>query len=250
MRDQHFLIQTLPFAECRYSKNSGRHYKSHLHKTFSVGAIDQGEVIYQVEGRIGKLQPGSLALINPEILHSCNPADVCTRSYYMLFLDVGWCLQLQQSLWRVRAFRPANTIILEDESVYQQFVCTMQSLMAEGDLLEKEQLLVGIAEKIFLQTCEPAAAKDEPTSQIEKLKQQLGIRLDMDTSMNQIALKLHANHSTLLRQFKAATGTTPHAYRLNCRIEHAKKLLQKGIDLSQVALACGFYDQSHFHRHF
>ena len=68
--------------------------------------------------------------------------------------------------------------------------------------------------------------------------------------MSQIAMKLQANPYTLLRQFRSATGITPHAYRLNCRIELARKLLQKGIDLSQVALECGFFDQSHLHRHF
>ncbi len=126
----------------------------------------------------------------------------------------------------------------------------MKSLMGEGDLLEKEQILVELVENIFLQACEPAAVESEPSLHIEKLKRHLSTNLDIDTSMNQIALKLQANPYTLLRQFKAATGLTPHAYRLNCRIELAKKLLQKGVDLSQVALECGFFDQSHFHRHF
>jgi AraC-like DNA-binding protein len=250
MSDEHFLKQTLPFAECRYSKNSGRHYKSHIHKTFCIGAIDQGEVIYQVEEKKLNLKPGRLALINPEILHSCNPTDFCKRSYYMLFLDVDWCLQLQQSLWQLEAFSPVNTILLEDNSIYQQCINTMDSLMDEGDLLEKEEILVEIVEKIFLQACEPRTVRNEPSFQIEQLKQLLSMNLDVDVSMRELALKLQANPYTLLRQFNAAIGITPHAYRINCRIELARKLLQKGYDLSQVALECGFFDQSHFHRHF
>jgi AraC-like DNA-binding protein len=251
MSEDHFFKHPrLPFVECRHSTNSGRHYKPHMHKSFCVGAIDRGEVVYEVDGELLKLRPGSLALINPEIRHSCNPAESSERSYYMLFLDLEWCLQVQQSLWRLDAFSPVTTVLLEDPSIYQKYITTVETLMAVGDLLEKEEKLVGLVAGIFKQACEPGAAIVEPSLQIEALKRHLSTDLESDLSMSQIAQRLRANPHTLLRQFKAATGLTPHAYRLNCRLELARKLLQEGVAVSQVALACGFFDQSHFHRHF
>jgi AraC-like DNA-binding protein len=183
-------------------------------------------------------------------MHACNPTENSKRSYYMMFLDVAWCLQLQQSLWQVDLFIPVQTMLLEDDAVYRQYIETMKTLMGVGGLLKKEQLLVELAEKIFMRVCEPASEKSQPPLHIEQLKRQLGANLDADLSLSQIAHKLKANPYTLLRQFKSATGITPHAYRLNCRIELARQLLQQGVELSQVALACGFFDQSHFHRHF
>lgn len=54
--------------------------------------------------------------------------------------------------------------------------------------------------------------------------------------------ELAANPYTLLRQFKQAIGITPHAPRMNCHIEGARTLLQNGMEISEVALACGFFD--------
>ena len=71
-----------------------------------------------------------------------------------------------------------------------------------------------------------------------------------EITLSQIAMNLNENPYTLLRQFKKQVGITPHAYRLNCRIEFAKKLLRQNKNIIEVGLSCGFFDQSHFHRHF
>jgi len=53
------------------------------------------------------------------------------------------------------------------------------------------------------------------------------------------------------RAFKAATGQTPRAYVIACRIDLAKQLLSgTPLALAQVAQSCGFADQAHFTTNF
>lgn len=51
--------------------------------------------------------------------------------------------------------------------------------------------------------------------------------------------------------FRQSMGVTPHQYVLQQRIECAKLLLQQSqLELADIAIQCGFANQSHFTRHF
>lgn len=52
------------------------------------------------------------------------------------------------------------------------------------------------------------------------------------------------------RAFREATGQAPHQYLLQRRVEHAKQLIAAALPLSDVALQCGFADQSQLTRTF
>ncbi|PZF79138.1 helix-turn-helix transcriptional regulator, partial [Jiangella anatolica] len=54
----------------------------------------------------------------------------------------------------------------------------------------------------------------------------------------------------LTRLFTADVGMPPHAYQLQLRIEHAKRLLLAGRPVSDAGHEAGFFDLSHFTRHF
>ena len=63
------------------------------------------------------------------------------------------------------------------------------------------------------------------------------------------ACELSIRHFT--RAFRASTGTSPHGWLMRLRIERAQGLLTDArLSLSDVALECGFADQSHFNRVF
>lgn len=250
--ERFFKNQNLPFVEGRHAQHSSRLFKPHMHRRFSVGAVSKGSLYFRIGSEQVPLTQGTLAVINPEILHSCNPQPISARSYYMLYLDTTWCLQVQQMLWQVETFVPLQNPILKKWRLYDLYIQTMEQLMDDRyELSEKEQALVQLAEVLFRHGCNPQRlAEQKQQSKVNDLKQLLESDLEREFIMAAAAERLHVNPYTLLRQFRTITGITPHAYRMNCRIEKARRLLQQGEEIADTALACGFYDQSHFHRHF
>jgi AraC-like DNA-binding protein len=70
--------------------------------------------------------------------------------------------------------------------------------------------------------------------------------VDLDT----LAQEAGISRFHLLRAFKREYGLPPHAYQVALRVAKAQRLLRRGLPLAQVAVDCGFTDQSHFTRHF
>jgi AraC-like DNA-binding protein len=72
-------------------------------------------------------------------------------------------------------------------------------------------------------------------------------QLTLETLARVAGLSLHH----FARAFRQSTGEPPHQYLLRRRIERATELLkQPELRLSEIALAVGFSDHSHFARHF
>ncbi len=241
--------ERLPFVEIRYTKNSSKHYKEHLHESFSIGAIDKGEVLYKVKEKEALLKPGSLALIPPLHIHSCNPLNNKARSYYMLYIDKNYALMIQNTLFYNVAFLEPGTILLDNAALYKEYMELMNLFMQKSFLLEKEQKLILFLEKIFLQTLHDKKVISTSKT-LKSAKEILSNDLDRELSLEDLAQKLKCNPYTLLRNFKKEYGITPFSFRLNLRIELSKKLLSDGLDLTQIALKCGFFDQSHFQKYF
>ena len=49
-----------------------------------------------------------------------------------------------------------------------------------------------------------------------------------------------------IRNFKAEVGLTPHQFQIQNRIRKAQRLIHKTDTITEVALATGFCNQSHF----
>ena len=72
-----------------------------------------------------------------------------------------------------------------------------------------------------------------------------------DISLSELAQVAGMSNFHFAREFKKATGTTPHQYLIRFRVEKAKSLLvDRDLPLVEVGLRAGFSHQSHFTRLF
>jgi AraC family transcriptional regulator len=79
----------------------------------------------------------------------------------------------------------------------------------------------------------------------------IAANLDGDPTIAQLAGECGLSSGYFARAFRRTTGVTPHQWLIRKRVERAQELLLRGrIELAEVAIVCGFVDQSHLSRVF
>jgi AraC family transcriptional regulator len=76
-------------------------------------------------------------------------------------------------------------------------------------------------------------------------------RLASNLTIADVAAECKLTPSHFARSFRRSTGVAPHEFLSQLRIDEAKRLMQSTkLPLADVALICGFGDQSYFTRVF
>jgi AraC family transcriptional regulator len=102
-----------------------------------------------------------------------------------------------------------------------------------------------------------AAAPDDTTPgalspwQLRRVLDFLSAHLSDDPTVAELARECGLSSGYFSRAFRQTTGVTPHQWLIRKRVERARQLLLgNGLELADIALVCGFVDQSHFTRVF
>jgi len=78
----------------------------------------------------------------------------------------------------------------------------------------------------------------------------LGDHSNRNVGLDELAAAAGIGKFRLVRLFRDRNGLPPHSLQLGHRIRTARRLLEAGRSIAEVAAATGFADQSHLHRHF
>ncbi|TXI03521.1 MAG: AraC family transcriptional regulator [Rhizobium sp.] len=87
--------------------------------------------------------------------------------------------------------------------------------------------------------------------QLRRAKEAMISQAEINVSLKEVASACGLSVSYFVRAFKTTTGDPPHRWMMRHRVERSKSLLgATDVSLSEIAITCGFADQSHFSRVF
>lgn len=127
---------------------------------------------------------------------------------------------------------------------------------AEANSLFVDQITTAIGTYLIQRYGGRAVKTTTKTGSLSKMQEDMakGIlleNLDGEVLIADVAQACNLSRGYFIRAFREATGMTPYQWLLSKRIDKAQELLRNSnTSLAEIAIACGFADQSHFTRVF
>lgn len=251
---QHFWApEGLPHVEIRTTRGSVLPYAAHFHHAFSLGVILQGTTRFCCAGEERTARQGELVLLEPGLVHSCNPVDGQPRSYHMLYLDAAWCLRQAGEAFATAGGLCPRFRVVADPARAAALCSLVDAICApEAASAAWAAPLASLVREILTAWCQPAAPLPLP-----EWDAATGTFAEAATDgerqpgrVEDMARRAGLGREGYIRAFRRRTGLTPGRYGHCARIEAGRRLLRQGVSIAEAALATGYVDQSHFHRAF
>lgn len=229
-----------------------QYFKPHFHEQYALVLLEQGKADYSYKDKIRVVDSGSILLLNPYEVHTGKSVNGDPWDFRSLYVSQYFFHEVYKELTGQDHCPTFTQAVLEDAAFAKTFSDVHEYLLSETE----ESIARAAARnllKILFKIC-PVEARQADWGQLEEKAAAVKAYLE-DHYLDQIRLdelekELGFSKYYLIRIFEATYGLSPIRYTINLRIEEAKRLLYSGMKYTEVAYSTGFYDQSHFIRHF
>lgn len=248
--------EALPFIEVRAIADGRKlRYGRHAHRTFSIGAVTGGRSTYSNGNTLEQVHAGAVVIINPEVVHACNPVDDEAWAYRMFYLDADWLAQLQhaQGFGTQAGFVPFKQTLTWRADLFAGLNALYDVLVNPHEAVLRKESAVTQYFAALQQALNPAPHASAPREQNQRLARAAEFiegNYTRTLKLEEICAAAELSPSYLIRAFREQYGMTPHAYVVNRRIEFCRAQLRRGHAIADVAAEAGFADQAHLQRAF
>lgn len=250
------VIEELAGLEILHAHYKRHSFVPHAHKGYAFGIIEDGlEIIDSDSGKNIQLTRGDIVSLNPGEIHTGRPGCENGWVYRMIYPSAEFVCGVAAEIGgRVSGVPCFSQCKISDPDLFNQFRAAHLSLLCPTSTkLESHAKLFHVISQLIIRhsECVPPLSERAPRfSMIDKVVEFITENYAEAISLNEISAVAGVGRFHLCRAFKRKIGVPPHAYQIQLRIERAKAMMMAGTPISQVSSMVGFYDQSHFNRHF
>lgn len=241
----------LPGVDLLDATYTTHRYLPHQHDGYAIGVIESGAEGFRYRGAQHVAPAGSAVVINPGETHTGHAANERGWHYRMLYLDPAWLVGSAAELGGQNLpFFPSG--VVQDPLLADLLRTAFLAAAERVGTLEREIRLRTALTHLVRRHADASHANNVKTDHAalrrarDLLREELGTAL----SLSDLAARVGLSPFHLARQFHAAYGLPPHAYRLSAQVEAARRSLVAGTPAARAALEAGFADQAHFTRTF
>lgn len=246
-----FKASILPLSETSeltLGACSDFNFKKHSHPEYTIGIVLSGsEAIYR-DGSYHPAGEGSLYFYQPDQIHTGISIDRSAWTYASLYLSKEFFKDAFEG-WAPEFKEP-----VADNEISSIWYRNLVSVLSKSQCdVERQSALFTLTRKIAEQHSIPRNSEPTYSSHIpyiEYSKDFMRTYYGEPLKLNDIAKHSGLHPAYFLECFKKSEGITPYAFLTTIRLNAAKKALQQNQTPANAALACGFYDQSHFTKYF
>lgn len=220
-------------------------------QSYVIGTIQSGMGLLQYRNTRQEIARGAFYVIEPGEVWSCQSKEL---TFYHLLVDPTLLQHVTTEIVGTEKSWPClpgpglhNTALsLIFENLYTRLTVSISQL-------EQQELLLEVVVQLLLShtkdRVEPQRLQGERPA-IHRVKAYVAEHHAEDISLETLARIANLSEFHLTRVFRQIVGLPPHAYQIQLRISHARKLLAQGFSVSYVANETGFFDQTHFTHQF
>jgi AraC-like DNA-binding protein len=230
-------------------------FSRHSHDEYALGVITRGVLGFNYLGEHHLAGAGEVNLVVPGEIHTGQPELGEAWSYRMFYLQPALLQDIARESGCDRGalpfFKPG---VIKDRTLAATIIGLHQDLDATWVApLEAQSRLIALLAAWLGRYSEARRAPKRNSHQVPdvgRVREFIDDCWQRKPALNELAAMAGLSPYQLLRAFVRQYGLPPHAYLIQQQVRAARRLLDRGEPIAEVAHACGFTDQSHLHRHF
>lgn len=226
---------------------NGAAYASHRHDSYAIGLTLEGKQGFNYRGSLRYNEAGRCLIIHPDELHDGQAGTDIGMRYRVGYIDP---VQIQ-SILGGKALPFIENGISDDPRLYQAVLGLLGEMDNDICGLKYQDALFDLANAMELVSDDKQQTKQSFNYQAaEMARQYIADNLEQSISLDKLEEITGRDRWKLSRDFRTLFGTSPYRYLIMRRLEQAREMMVKGVNLVEVASNCDFSDQSHMNRHF